>query len=90
MLLRGQHPLSDVWRIQGSSVTLKDASLQPPRKRRERLIRKWGGEREFSAQKSRHMLKQRGQEVGIERFNLDRIASSTFLSHRLVQCDDSQ
>lgn len=52
---------------------------------RKRLIRKWGGAREFEAQKSRHQLKERGQEVGIKHFNLDRIASSTFLSHRLVQ-----
>jgi len=52
---------------------------------RERLIRKWGGEAGFSAQKHRHGLKERGQEVGIEHFNLDRIASSTLASHRLVQ-----
>ena len=31
------------------------------------------------------MLKERGQEVGIEHFNADRVASSTLLSHRLVQ-----
>lgn len=52
---------------------------------RERLIRKWGGAAEFEAQKSRHQLKERGQAVGIQHFNLDRVASSTFLSHRLVQ-----
>ena len=52
---------------------------------RERLIRKWGGEAGFEAQKRRHGLKERGREVGIEHFNLDRIASSTLASHRLVQ-----
>ena len=30
-------------------------------------------------------MKERGLEVGIEHFNLDRVASSTMLSHRLVQ-----
>mmetsp|Transcript_19133 Transcript_19133/g.49010 ORF Transcript_19133/g.49010 Transcript_19133/m.49010 type:complete len:231 (-) Transcript_19133:568-1260(-) len=52
---------------------------------RVRLIRKWGGEGGWNAQKARHRLKERGQEVGIEHFNLDRIASNTFASHRLVQ-----
>lgn len=52
---------------------------------RQRLIRKWGGEAGFEAQKHRHQLKERGQEVGIEHFNLDRIASNTLASHRLVQ-----
>ena len=32
---------------------------------RERLIRKWGGKAGFEAQKRRHTLKERGQEVGI-------------------------
>ena len=52
---------------------------------RERLIRKWGGEPGFASQKHRHRLKERGREVGIEKFDLDRIASSTLASHRLVQ-----
>uniref|UniRef100_A0A7S0VVL2 DSBA-like thioredoxin domain-containing protein n=1 Tax=Hemiselmis tepida TaxID=464990 RepID=A0A7S0VVL2_9CRYP len=52
---------------------------------RERLIRKWGGTAGWEVQKSRHALKERGQEVGIEHFNLDRIASNTMASHRLVQ-----
>tara|TARA_B110001452_G_scaffold213261_1_gene183970 strand:- start:704 stop:1387 length:684 start_codon:yes stop_codon:yes gene_type:complete len=52
---------------------------------RQRLIRKWGGKAGFEAQKRRHQLKERGQEVGIEHFNLDRIASNTLASHRLVQ-----
>ena len=52
---------------------------------RDRLIRKWGGKREFDAQKQRHRLKERGLEVGINHFNLDRIASSTMASHILVQ-----
>lgn len=52
---------------------------------RERLVRKWSGEAGFAAQKQHHGLKERGHEVGIERFDLDRIASSTLASHRLVQ-----
>ncbi len=52
---------------------------------RVRLIRKWGGEAGWKAQKNRHNLKGRGQEVGIEHFNLDRVASNTLASHRVVQ-----
>ena len=52
---------------------------------RDRLVRKWGGQAGWEAQKQRHNLKGRGQEVGIEKFNLDRRASSTLASHRLVQ-----
>jgi predicted DsbA family dithiol-disulfide isomerase len=52
---------------------------------RARLHRKWGGEAAFEAQKQRHRLKERGLEVGIAHFNLDREASSTLASHRLVQ-----
>lgn len=52
---------------------------------RERLERKWGGALEFQEQKSRHRLKERGKDVGIEHFNLDRLASSTRASHDLVQ-----
>lgn len=52
---------------------------------RSRLERKWGGKQAFALQKNRHKLKERGEEVGIKHFNLDRIASSTFASHRLVQ-----
>ena len=52
---------------------------------RVRLIRKWGGEAGWKAQKNRHGLKERGQAVGIEHFNLDRVASNTLASHRLVQ-----
>jgi len=52
---------------------------------RKRLVRKWGGEAGFEAQKSQHRLKERGHEVGIQHFNLDRLASSTLASHRLVQ-----
>mmetsp|Transcript_507 Transcript_507/g.1660 ORF Transcript_507/g.1660 Transcript_507/m.1660 type:complete len:229 (-) Transcript_507:230-916(-) len=51
----------------------------------DRLRRKWGGAREFEEQKRRHRLKERGLEVGIQHFKLDRTASSTFASHRLVQ-----
>mmetsp|Transcript_16483 Transcript_16483/g.36910 ORF Transcript_16483/g.36910 Transcript_16483/m.36910 type:complete len:231 (-) Transcript_16483:261-953(-) len=52
---------------------------------RVRLVRKWGGQAGWASQKARHRLKERGQEVGIERFNLDRVASNTLASHRLVQ-----
>jgi predicted DsbA family dithiol-disulfide isomerase len=52
---------------------------------RQRLIRKWGGVKAWEEQKKRHGLKERGLAVGIERFDLDRIASSTLKSHRLVQ-----
>eukprot|EP01051_Picozoa_sp_SAG22_P024133 SAG22_NODE_6552_length_840_cov_1.109312_1_plen_101_part_01 len=52
---------------------------------RVRLIRKWGGKAGWEEQKRRHALKERGREVGIQHFNLDRIASSTVSSHRLVQ-----
>mmetsp|Transcript_22780 Transcript_22780/g.68381 ORF Transcript_22780/g.68381 Transcript_22780/m.68381 type:complete len:226 (+) Transcript_22780:371-1048(+) len=52
---------------------------------RVRLIRKWGGQAGWEAQKARHDLKGRGRAVGIEHFNLDRVASNTVASHRLVQ-----
>ena len=52
---------------------------------RTRLERKWGGKAAFEAQKRRHRLKERGREVGIENFDLDRLASNTMQSHRLVQ-----
>lgn len=39
----------------------------------------------FELRNSRLHVKERGQEVGIEHFNLDRIASNTLASHRLVQ-----
>lgn len=52
---------------------------------RVRLHRKWGSEAGFEAQKKRHRLKERGHEVGIKHFDLDRIASSTFAAHRLIQ-----
>lgn len=51
----------------------------------DRLERKWGGRAAFQAQKHRHQLKERGEEVGIKNFNLRRIASNTMASHRLVQ-----
>jgi len=52
---------------------------------RARLLRKWGGKAGWEAQKQHHRLKERGREVGIEHFNLDRVASNTLASHRLVQ-----
>ena len=52
---------------------------------RERLVKKWGGEAGWDAQKYRHDLKGRGESAGIPHFNLDRKASNTMKSHRLVQ-----
>lgn len=52
---------------------------------RTRLHRKWGGEAAFKAQKQRHGLKERGEDVGITHFNLDR--SATYMgamSHMLT------
>ena len=52
---------------------------------RERLVRKWGGKRGWEEQKLRHDLKGRGLEAGIPHFNLDRLASNSMASHRLIQ-----
>lgn len=52
---------------------------------RERLIKKWGGKAGWDRQKHMHNLKGRGEEAGIPFFNLDRKASSTMASHRLIQ-----
>lgn len=52
---------------------------------RERLIKKWGGKGGWENQKGSHDLKGRGLEAGIPFFNLDRKASSTMASHRLIQ-----
>ena len=52
---------------------------------RQRLIQKWGGPRQWEIQKQRHQLKERGIEVGIPHFNLDRYASNTINSHRVIQ-----
>jgi len=53
---------------------------------RERLERKWGGAAGWEEQKRRHRLKERAQEAGItDKIDLDRQASNTLKSHRLVQ-----
>jgi predicted DsbA family dithiol-disulfide isomerase len=52
---------------------------------RDRLVQKWGGKAGWEAQKNRHDLKGRGLEAGIPHFNLDRLASNTMASHRLIQ-----
>ncbi len=52
---------------------------------RERLIKKWGGQEGWNRQKHMHDLKGRGLEAGIPHFNLDRKASNTMASHRLIQ-----
>lgn len=51
---------------------------------RKRLEEKWGGPAGFAVQKKRHRLKERGAEVGCV-FDLDRPASYTLKSHKLVQ-----
>mmetsp|Transcript_12881 Transcript_12881/g.32639 ORF Transcript_12881/g.32639 Transcript_12881/m.32639 type:complete len:241 (+) Transcript_12881:120-842(+) len=53
---------------------------------RTRLVRKWGGPRQWAQQKDRHDLKGRALDAGItDKINLDRLASNTLKSHRLVQ-----
>lgn len=52
---------------------------------RDRLIQKWGGKAGWEAQKHSHDLSGRGLEAGIPHFNLDRLASNTMASHRLIQ-----
>jgi len=52
---------------------------------RERLVKKWGGQAGWNRQKQMHDLKGRGLEAGIPHFNLDRKASNTMASHRLIQ-----
>ena len=52
---------------------------------RDRLVKKWGGKAGWEEQKQRHDLKGRGLEAGIPHFNLDRLASNTMASHRLIQ-----
>ena len=49
------------------------------------MIRKWGGTENWLNQKRNHNLKGRGLAAGISHFNLDRLASNTMMSHRLVQ-----
>jgi len=52
---------------------------------RERLLKKWGGKQGWERQKAHHDLKGRGLAAGIPRFNLDRLASNSMASHRLIQ-----
>src|SRR6478672_4611298 len=52
---------------------------------RDRLVRKWGGRQGWERQKRIHDLKGRGEAAGIKFFNLDRLASNTMASHRLIQ-----
>jgi len=52
---------------------------------RERLVQKWGGVQGWNHQKHRHDLKGRGRDAGIPHFNLDRLASNSMASHRLIQ-----
>jgi len=52
---------------------------------RERLVKKWGGKAGWERQKRAHDLKGRGRAAGIPHFNLDRLASNSMASHRLIQ-----
>lgn len=52
---------------------------------RDRLVQKWGGKAGWNMQKNRHDLKGRGKTAGIPHFNLDRLASNSMASHRLIQ-----
>ncbi|KAL7487702.1 hypothetical protein ACHAW6_013257, partial [Cyclotella cf. meneghiniana] len=52
---------------------------------RQRLIKKWGGTEGWERQKRNHNLKARGLAAGIPHFNLDRLASNSMASHRLIQ-----
>lgn len=52
---------------------------------RDRLVQKWGGKKGWETQKHRHDLKGRGLAAGIPKFNLDRLASNSMASHRLIQ-----
>lgn len=52
---------------------------------RERLVKKWGGKAGWERQKRAHDLKGRGRAAGIPHFNLDRLASNSLASHRLIQ-----
>jgi len=52
---------------------------------RDRLVKKWGGIEGWNRQKQAHDLKGRGRAAGIPYFNLDRLASNTMASHRLIQ-----
>jgi len=52
---------------------------------RERLVKKWGGQEGWEQQKRAHNLKGRGLAAGIPHFNLDRLASNSMASHRLIQ-----
>lgn len=52
---------------------------------RERLLKKWGGKEGWERQKRSHNLKGRGLAAGIPHFNLDRLASNSMASHRLIQ-----
>lgn len=52
---------------------------------RDRLVQKWGGKAGWERQKRGHDLKGRGLDAGIPHFNLDRLASNSMASHRLIQ-----
>jgi predicted DsbA family dithiol-disulfide isomerase len=88
-----RHPLPDAPRLLAFSILRIPYFLEPDYDEnevfvgtnRQRLIQKWGGKAGWERQKHRHDLKGRGLEAGIPFFNLDRKASSTMASHRLIQ-----
>jgi len=88
-----KHPLPDAPKPLAFSILRVPYFLEPDydeeavyvETNRERLIKKWGGKAGWNRQKHMHNLKGRGLEAGIPFFNLDRKASSTMASHRLIQ-----
>ena len=88
-----RHPLPDAPKKLAFSILRIPFFLEPQypedlavvETNRERLIKKWGGQAGWDRQKDMHDLKGRGLEAGIPFFNLDRKASNTMASHRLIQ-----
>ena len=88
-----RHPLPDAPKKLAFSILRIPFFLEPHypedlavvETNRERLIKKWGGQAGWDRQKDMHNLKGRGLEAGIPFFNLDRKASNTMASHRLIQ-----
>lgn len=94
-----RHVLSEPLDKTGSSPALAFAVVRVPffleheydeskpfiESNRNRLVKKWGGKKGWEMQKRRHDLKGRGRAAGIPHFNLDRLASNSMASHRLIQ-----
>ena len=54
---------------------------------RVRLLRKWGGQAGWDAQKRRHGMKERGREVGIER--TEPVHKVLMCSHQIEQPENA-